>query len=128
MPTRDSFNEYVPVVVDLDRMISRTVAFRFMGRIHKINPMTQENFLKVVNGLARLDALRTRKDITLDDARKEYANLFTKCIDSISYDDVKMMTEAQISALLKQIIDCVTGTAHADPEKKNSLNGTPLTA
>ena len=120
MPTRDALRSDSPVVLDLDRMISSPVAFRFMGKIHKIKPMNQETFFKAMNGLAALDALRLRKDVTLEDVRTQYSELFMMCIDTLSYKDVLSMTEGQIAALLRQIIDCVTGRNNSDDEKKNS--------
>lgn len=109
----------VRVVADLDRLVSESVGFMLHGKVRRIKPLTQETFLKVINELATLDMLRTSKDFEPIKLRKAYLSLFSKACEPMSDSDLKQMTDAQIGALVQQIIECVTGRAQASGEKKN---------
>ncbi len=114
-------SSFVPVVVDLDRMLSTSVGIRFRGRIHKINPMTLETFLKTINEIARLDALRKKENVPVKEVRDGYYRVFDKCSDTLG-SAAKDMNDAQIAAVLRQVVECVTGKAYAqNDQKKNSM-------
>lgn len=121
MPTRQDHD--VKIVADLDRMIAEPFAIRVLGRVHYIKPMTTEVFLKVAEGIARLDAFRGAKKINENELLKAYAFLFEQCCDTIGIKEVKKMTESQIGGFYQQVIECVTGRAHAnDEQKKKNVN------
>lgn len=109
----------IHVVVDLDRMIAKPVGVEFKGKIHFIKPMSQEVFMSTVNGMARLDMMRKRSDLTKDELINAYTDVFSKCCDTIHKKQVLEMTDAQIGAFFQHVIDCITGRAHADDQKKN---------
>lgn len=121
-PTRQKVPENVQVVADLDKLISEPVAFRFQGKVHLIKPMDVKTFLKTCNELTRLDDLRSKKEIANKELIDAYANLFCAVCDTISIADVYEMTQAQVSALLQQILECVTGKGHLSGEKKTQLS------
>lgn len=116
-PSRSQENE-VKVIVDLDRLVSESVGFMLHGKIRRIKPMTQEQFFIVVNEIASLDMIRTKKDFNAVTLRKAYLTLFKKACEPITDEDIKKMTDAQIAALVQQILDCVRGKAQVSTEKK----------
>lgn len=116
LPARQAVE--VRVVTDLDRLISEPVGFMLHGQVRRIKPLTQENFLYMVNELAALDMLRSEKERNPEKIRAAYMALFKKACEPITDEDLKRMTDAQIGALVQQIIECVTGRAQASGEKK----------
>jgi len=121
MPARISYDD-VKVVADLDRMISDPVGFRFQGKIHVIKPMTQEVFLRAASAFAKMDQMR--KDPVYDPEKliAVYVDLFNKVCDTIGENEIRSMTDAQRGAVVQQIVDCITGRAHADEDKKKTQN------
>lgn len=109
------------IVTDLDRMISKPVGFRWNGRIHKIRPMTNETFLRVINELAKMDAAYKSENKDEEVIVRLYHGLFSSVCDTISYKDVKKMSYAQVAALFKEIVACVTGKAHVEDMEKKTL-------
>lgn len=108
----------VRIVVDLDRLVSEPMGFMLHGQARRIKPMTQETFLRVTNEIAALDMLRLKRDFDPEKLRKAYLSLFEKACEPITDADLKRMTDAQIGALVQNIIECVTGRAQASGEKK----------
>lgn len=112
----------VEVVSDLDRLISKPVGFRLLGRVHAIKPMSTEQFLVVSNELGKIDSLirRARESgVSSDYAVDRYFKLFSACIDTITKEDLNKMTYPQIAALFQLILNCVNGKAQVEEEKKN---------
>jgi hypothetical protein len=117
--------EEINVVSDLDAMIADPVPFRYLGRVHKIKPISVLEFYKYTNALANLMALKDRKDATSEDMLDAYFNLFKSVCDTITHKDIESMSTAQIAALFKLTVDSITGAAQAtnevaNTEKKNS--------
>lgn len=76
--------------------------------------------MSTVNGMARLDMMRKRNDLTKTELIDAYDEVFSKCCDTIGKKQILKMTDAQIGAFFQHVIDCITGRAHAeDTEKKN---------
>ncbi len=119
-PTRVS-SEDIRVVTDLDRLVSESVGFRWNGKVHLIKPMSTEVFLFVLKDLARMDAIYKSKIRDEDTILRTYASLFQNVCDTISYDDVLKMSHAQITALFREIMDCVKGKAQSDESQKKTL-------
>ena len=112
---------FVPVVVDLDRMFTDPIGIKFHGKVHKINPMELSVFLKTVNEIARLDALRKKENIPVKEIREGYYKVFSQCSDTLG-NAARDMNDIQIAAVLRQIGECVTGKAYAETaQKKNTL-------
>ncbi len=121
-PTRQEFKD-ADIVSDLDKLISEPTAFRFQGRTHLIKPITTEDFFKLSNALARLDALKEAKNVQASDLIDAYTQLVTNACDTINRADVESMTQAQVGALFQLILDVITGRVHA--EKKNITDRYP---
>lgn len=117
----------VRIVTDLDRMVSDPVGFRWNGKVHIIKPMSNEVFLGVFNELARMDAINQEiiKGATIDrdGITLAYASLFGIVCDTIKLKDVRQMTNAQMTGLFKEIMECVTGKAHAEVSQKKTQPG-----
>lgn len=116
LPTRKK--EEVNIVMDLDRLISDSVGFMLHGKVRHIKPLNLQNFFEVTNEIAKLDLMRQAKETDRDTLRKAYFSLFKKACEPITEDDLKKMGDAQIAALVQQILNCVTGHAQASGEKK----------
>lgn len=116
MPAREAVE--VKVIVDLDRLISESVGFMLHGKLRRIKSMTQENFLRVVNELAALDLMRAKSERDPKALHAAYIKLFKQACEPINDEDLNKMTDAQIGALVQNIIECVTGRAQASGEKK----------
>jgi hypothetical protein len=109
----------IRVVVDLDRLGSEPVGFRFGGRVHKIVFIDTETFLDVVNDLGNLDNLSKKVPVPYQLLAAGYAQLITTVCSTISKSDVYGMSVPQRAALMQQIIKIVSGDAFADSQKKN---------
>ena len=115
------------VVSDLDAMIAQPIAFRLQGKIHHLNPITVKEFFAYSNALLSIERLKEREVLKDEDMVNVYHGVIHSVCDSITKDDIKNMTHAQAAALLKLIIDHVTGKASLQPkadqgssvEKKN---------
>jgi hypothetical protein len=116
LPARQTVE--VRVMMDLDRLISEPVGFMLHGKIRCVKPLTQKNFMYMTNELAALDTIRLSGERDPAKIRKAYLELFRKACEPITEDDLTKMTDAQIGALVQQIIECVTGRAQASGEKK----------
>lgn len=110
-----------PVVVDLDRMVSKSIGIRFNGTIHKIKPMTLDVLLRTINEIAVLDGLRKKENIPVEEIREGYARVFGRCSSTLAKAS-REMNDVQIALVLRQIVECITGKAYSeDAQKKNSL-------
>lgn len=120
-PLGINLGESVQVLTDLDRIISTPVGFRWKGRIHQIKPMSNEVFLSVLRDLARIHEVN-RSGMKQDNEKmlRVYAALFMDVCDTITYDDVKEMLPAQVTALFSEIMDCVKGKTKPDEAQKKT--------
>lgn len=118
-PTRQ---DNIPVVSDLDAMISSAVPFRFMGKVHYIKPISVLEFYQYTQALGKLVELKDAEKVTGEELVDHYFNLFKTVCDSITHHDIERMTTSQASALFALTLDCVTGKAQAvqDEEKKKT--------
>lgn len=111
------------VVSDLDRLIREPVSFRLHGRVHEIKPITTEQFLKLADGLGKLDELKARamRGERIDERElvEKYHSLFRIACDSLTKEDFMKMQHSQRSALFQIILRACDGTAHIEAEKKN---------
>lgn len=120
------------VVADLDALIERPIAFKLNGRQHALNPMTMQQWLKVTNGLGRLDALNRKlktEDVKESEMIAEYHRFFSSVCPTMTEDLLLEMTHAQRGALLQLVIDYAGAKAHVKQaqadEKKNTQLTTP---
>lgn len=110
----------VKMVTDLDRMISDPVGFRWKGKVHKIKPMNNETFLRVLNELAKMEKFSRVGSRDTQAVMHIYAGLFATVCDTITLKDVKQMSYAQVITLYREIMACVTGKAYFEGEEKKT--------
>jgi len=112
------------LVSDLDRMIAESIAFKLHGKVHRINPITVEEFYRftkafsIVSGM-KPDSLSPAETLTM------YHEVISSVAPTVTKKDIEDMTQAQVGALLQLVIEAVTGKAytevapaHSDEKKK----------
>jgi hypothetical protein len=109
------------VVTDLDAILTRTVGFRFGGRVHKIPPMDVTQFMEAMNALATIDLLRQKKVVEAEELLAAYVSLFTIVCPTIRAEDIQSMNHHQIGALLNTIMELIMGKPELEHQKKSSL-------
>lgn len=113
------------IVSDLDAMVANPIAFRLHGKVHHLRPVTTKEFFAYSNALISLDRLKEDSKISDEEILDTYLRLIQAVCDTIDREDVRKMTHAQAGALIKLIIDHVTGRVHApepateEEQKKN---------
>jgi hypothetical protein len=108
------------VVTDLDAIIAEPVKFRFNGKIHTLNPIHLDEFLKFTNAQNSLsNALKAEGGLTADLLAESYFSVISSVCDDLTLNDIKSMSQAQIAALYQLVIDLVTGQVdYGDGKKK----------
>lgn len=115
----------VKVISDLDRLISEHTGFKWQGKVHVINPISTELFLKLTAEFDRLQGLLKQDDRDQKLVLDSYAKLFGAVCDTITIHDVREMTFAQIGALFALVMRCVTGQAQVEGQKKSPEENPP---
>jgi hypothetical protein len=117
------------IVSDLDALISETIAFKVHGKIHKIKPITVEEFVKFSLALSDAQTLQTAESVKTNDLIDVYLKIFQAVCDTIERKDIESMTQPQVGALLQLVVEAVMGKAQGKSgesvddsgEKKKSL-------
>lgn len=117
-PTRDSHDESVDIVADLDALVSEDVAFRFQGKTYKIRPLSAGEAFIAWQNLAKLEEYKKKEGATYSDVLDFYSDLFGSVCPEITRDIVKEMTQTQCTALLHLVLDTITGKAFSESKKK----------
>lgn len=106
------------LIADLDALVSLPVSFILHGKEHVIKPVALEEFLKYTNAYAQLwNSQDENKKLSNDQLIEIYENLFSSVCETITKEDIKKMTQAQVGALFQLISDTVTGKTHVDQKK-----------
>lgn len=112
------------LVSDLDRMLTESIAFKLHGKVHRINPITVEEFYKFTKAFSLVGGLKA-EGISPAEAVTLYHEVISSVAPSVSRKDIEDMTQSQVGALLQLVIEAVTGKAYTDVpqvgegEKKN---------
>jgi len=106
--------ENIPVVSDLDAMVSSSVPFRFMGKVHHIKPITVLEFYQYTQALAKLLEIKDGDKISGEELVDLYFNLFKTVCDTITHTDIEKMSTSQAAALFALTLDCVTGKSQGE--------------
>lgn len=115
-PTRQKHT--ADLVADLDAMVSEAIAFKLHGKQHIVKPISLEEFLKYTNAYSQIwNSTDEKKKLTNEQFIEMYHQLFSSVCDTITIDDIKRMSQAQVGALFQLISDTVTGKAHVDQKK-----------
>lgn len=111
----------VELVSDIDAIITETIYFQLHGKVRAIKPMSAEQFLKYSLALSKLYSLRERKGLTGDELVEAYFELANSVIDDITKDDIRKLTQAQVSGLYTLILKSVTGEIQAEKDEKKKM-------
>lgn len=125
-PLKQSAEPETRVFVDLDRLLSDKVGFRFKGQIHYLNPIDTRTFFQVCNEMSALDSLAKKESVTVEALIKAYIKIFESVCDTINKDMVMQMTPPQCAALLQYVMDVVRGRTErtgSEEKKKPKLTG-----
>jgi hypothetical protein len=107
------------LISDLDELITKKVAFKYLGKLFHIKALSLEQFFAVTGTLAKLDNLKTRKIKSEEQLMEVYQELFDAAIDEKLA--AKDMSYQQIAALFNLILESVMGKAQVTAEKKKQL-------
>lgn len=120
------------IVSDLDALIEKPIAIKLLGKIHVIKPINTATFFQVTNALAKMDAMKNEPNYTKDQLIDSYTMIFSSVCDTIGKEEIECMTQAQVGALFKIVLDTITGKAHidaaAESEKKKTMSPSPSIA
>lgn len=105
------------LVADLDALLDESIGFRLHGKDHDIRPISAKEFFKFTNAYARLSELSETKEIPAEKLIEGYYEVFSSVCDTITLEDVKQMSLAQVGALFQLIIETVSGRAQVDQKK-----------
>lgn len=122
-PARGNHAKATEPVTDLDAIIAEPVSFRYQGKVHKLNPMRLDEFLRFTNAQARLmEYLQVEgKTLTPRQLAEQYHEVIGSVCSTLSVDDIMGMEQVQVAALYQLVIDLVTGQVKTpnDPQKKS---------
>lgn len=113
------------IIRDFDKLIAEPVAFKLHGRVHRVNPITVQEFWKFSEAMIELQRLSQTKDVKIGQLTEGYLLLFRSVCPSIDLSDVEAMTQPQVAALLQFIVDTIKGASQIDEydaQKKNPQN------
>lgn len=101
--------EEYEVVVDLDALVDEEKTFKFKNKIHKIKPIDLKIFLLLTEAFSQLEKLGSEKQITKETIIDSYYAIISEVCDTITKKDIEEMSFVQLNALLKYLIDLLSG-------------------
>ena len=131
-PTRQRFEKVesdaeTRIVLDLDKLIPKPVAFQLHNKKHIVYPITVEQFSVLYEKVAKIDKLVGEKKIAGDELTKAYSDAFKYVCPTMTPDIIKNMTKEQIDAFFIFMFKILSGDAFKldelkdFDEKKNGL-------
>ena len=115
-----------PLVADLDAIVQGDVRVRLHGRDHVIRPIEVAEFFQLSSALARIKGIEAAEKVTVEQIIDAYHGLISSVAPTVSKDDLRACSHAQIAAFLQVVIDHVTGGL--TDEKKKALKASMLPA
>lgn len=110
----------MPVVIaNLDKIVSRPVAFVLAGKTHVIEPVPVEKHLAFSASLIKVGKVDEKTSIK--DLQAQYFEMVSPICPSLTLKDVCAMTMQQLHGLTALIQKIITGEIHVenDSQKKN---------
>lgn len=106
-------------ISDLDEILARPVPFRFKGKIHKLEPITTEDFLLFSSAQTELmKAMSNTYPISAKELAQKIHRVFSSVCKTITVEDVESMQQAQVAALYQLVLDMITGQIDFGDGKK----------
>lgn len=115
------------IASDLDALVSEAIAFKIHGKVHTLNPVTVQEFLNFSYALTHAQSLQAQTVVSPEELIDVYFQVFASVCNTITKEDVKDMTQAQIAALFQLIVDSIMGKVQGESgevfqaEKKKNL-------
>lgn len=116
-PARTAASDDREIVADLDALVTKSIRFRFLDRVHEIRPVTTGKLLEVYAAFHEIDLLSKRAEISADELMERYHQLFHSVCETIDLDAVGKMTQQQSAALFGLILEAVTGKVVSSEKK-----------
>jgi hypothetical protein len=108
-------------VTDLDAIVAEPVYFKYHGKIHRVEPVTFEDFLKFTNAQSELfSSNRNNEKMTPEQLVARYYSVISSLCKTVSLEDIRSMEQVQIAALYQLIMDMVTGQVKLEDGKKKT--------
>jgi hypothetical protein len=113
-------DEFV-VVTNLDAIKSRTIAFRFNGKVHLIEPLSVDKYVEATAAMAAIGELITSKKRIKSEAQimDAYDAIFSIMCPSVRRADLNDMSVQQIGALYNTVLEHVMGREQFEAQKKS---------
>lgn len=122
-PTRQKYLESATnSVADLDAMLVEPVSFKLHGKTHVIKPLNVEQFMILSVALVDIMELQKQQNISPETLIEKYYALISSACDSITKQDIREMSQQQVSALFNIVIETITGKVFTE---KKTLVTTP---
>jgi len=117
-PARQKYTESATnAVADLDAMLVEPVSFKLHNKIHLLRPLNVEQFMVLSMALVDIVELQKKQSISPDELVDKYYALVSSACDTVSKNDIRDMSQQQVSALFNLIIETITGKVFS--EKKS---------
>lgn len=115
------------VVTDLDAIVRDPIAITLHGKTHTIKPVLVEEFFALSNALAIVKELGLRDKLTLDEVIDGYYGVIYAVCPTITREDIRACSQSQIAALLKLVIEHVSGGLTDEKKKMMGMLPTLVT-
>lgn len=114
------FEELV-VVTNLDAIKSRTIGFRFNGKIHRINPLSVDKYVEATFAMAGIaDMIASKKRLKSESQLLDaYEAIFSILCPSVKRADLNEMSVQQIGALYNTVLEQIMGREQFEAQKKS---------
>lgn len=122
MDARERFSEN-KLIRDFDAITKSPGSVRLHGKEHEIRPVTVGEWFAFAHAIQEVSSLEKREKVTLDEIVSAYFGIIQPYLPSITRQDIRDCSQAQVSALVDMITCHVTGKL--TDEKKKSLMGQP---
>jgi hypothetical protein len=119
----------IKTIADFDKICAKPIPFKWMGKIHYLEPIDLENFVETAEVMSqvfmKMEQAKTGLKFPTNDLLDMYALSIGSVCKSISRSDLATAPIAKTRALLQLCYDHITGRITYDPadaEKKSQLN------
>ncbi len=106
---------------DLDAMLTERVAFKVLGKIHVLEPLSTEKFYKFVKSISVINSLK-ENSVTAEEFINVYADILEPIIPTLTKKDIRKLTVQQANGIFNFVIETVLGKQHLTDNEKKTLN------
>jgi len=114
---------HLKIVSDFDKLVSEPVGFKFLGRVWKIKPVTNEIFMQVTLQYGKLVGfLQGEGELQGDALFEEYLKFIHPVCPEFKLEDLKKMNMPQLNALIGLIMKHLTGNVYSEANASTEEN------